>query len=199
MRWSDVGEAPARLANRFLADQGWAREKLAPMTGRVFSIAVGPLSSAWSIAEGGVLAAAPRGAAPDLTLTLSPLSVPAFLAEPARWSDLVHEEGDAELGGVLKELSRTGPWFVEETFAKAFGPIAGQRLADAGRRLLAFPEYAAQKFAESAGSYARDEAALLARGVDARRWRDEIDEVAARVDALAQRIEALSPRVRPIR
>ena len=199
MRWPDVGEAPARLVNRFLADQEWAREKLAPMAGRVFSIAVGPISATWSINEGGTLAASPSGAAPDLALTLSPLSLPAFLAEPARWSDLVEEKGDPELGGVLKELSRTMPWFVEETFAKAVGPIAGQRLAAAGRRLLAFPEYAAQKFAESAGSYARDEAALLARGVDARRLREDIDDVAARVDALAQRIEALAPRVRPIR
>jgi len=199
MRWPDVGEAPARLVNRFLADQEWAREKLAPMAGRVFSIAVGPISAAWSINEGGTLAASPSGAAPDLTLTLSPLSLPAFLAEPARWSDLVEEKGDPELGGVLKELSRTMPWFVEETFAKALGPVAGERLAAAGRRLLAFPEYAAQRFAESAGSYARDEAALLARGVDARRLREDIDEVVARVDALSQRIEALAPRVRPIR
>jgi len=199
MRWPDVGEAPARLVNRFLADQEWAREKLAPMAGRVFSIAVGPISAAWSINEGGTLATSPSGAAPDLTLTLSPLSLPAFLAEPARWSDLVEEKGDPELGGVLKELSRTMPWFVEETFAKALGPVAGERLAAAGRRLLAFPEYAAQRFAESAGSYARDEAALLARGVDARRLREDIDEVVARVDALSQRIEALAPRVRPIR
>ena len=199
MRWPDVGEAPARLANRFLADQDWAREKLAPMAGRVFSIAVGPISATWSINEGGTLAASPSGAAPDLALTLSPLSLPAFLAEPARWSDLVEEKGDPELGGVLKELSRTMPWFVEETFGKAFGPVLGQRVADAGRRLLAFPEYATGRIAQSAGSYARDEAGLLATGRDFRQWQEEIDVVAARVDALAARVDALAPPVRPIR
>ena len=197
MKWPDAGEAPARLANRFLAEQDWAREKLAPMAGRAFSLAVGPLSASWSIGDGGTIVAA-SGVTPDLKLRLSPLSVPAFLADPTRWSELVQEEGDAELGGVLKEVARTLPWFVEETFAKALGPVVGQRLADAGRRMLAFPEYAAQKLSDSAGSYARDEAGLLARGVDARRLRDEIDEVASRVDALAKRIEALSP-VRPIR
>ena len=199
MRWPDAAEPPARLANRLLADQTWAREKLQPMAGRVFELAVGPLSAGWSITSDGTLASAPSGSTPDLKLALSPFSVPSFLADPSRWNEYVHEEGDVELGGVLKELARTMPWFVEETFAKALGPIAGQRMADAGRRLLAFPGYAAQKFAESAGSYARDEAGLVARGVDSRRLRTEIDEVAARVDALAQRIEALAPRVRPIR
>jgi ubiquinone biosynthesis protein UbiJ len=181
------------------ADQDWAREKLTPMAGRVFSLAVGPLAATWSIAADGTLASAASGSAPDLKLAISPWSVPSFLADPSRWNDLVHEEGDAELGGALKELARTMPWFVEETFAKALGPIAGQRAADAGRRLLQLPGYAAQKFAESAGSYARDEAGLVARAADARRMAAEIDEVTARVDALAQRIEALAPRVRPIR
>jgi ubiquinone biosynthesis protein UbiJ len=199
MKLPDAAEPPARLANRLLADQAWARDKLATMAGRVFSLAIGPVTATWSIAADGTLASAPKSAAADLKLTLSPMSVPAFLADPSRWNQYMHEEGDAALGGVLKELARTMPWFVEESFAKAFGPIAGQRVADAGRRLLAFPEYAAQRFSESVGSYARDEAGLLAHGRDLRLLQQGIDEIAMRVDALAQRIEALDPRIRPIR
>ena len=199
MKWPDPADAPARLANSMLADQAWAREKLATMSGRVFTLAVGPLSATWAIAADGSLASAPAGAASDLRLTLSPFSLPSFLADPSRWNEFVREEGDGALGGVLKELARTMPWFVEETFAKALGPVAGQRVADAGRRLLAFPEYAAQRLAESAASYARDEAGLLARGRELRQLRNGIEEITARVDALASRIDALAPRVRPIR
>lgn len=199
MKWPDPAQAPARLANRMLAGQDWARDKLSPLAGRVFTVAVGPLKSSSAIAADGTLVPAPAGADADVTLSISPWSLPAFLADPARWSEFVRETGDPELGGALKELARTLPWFVEDAFAKALGPIAGQRMADAGRRLLAFPEYAVQRFSESAGSYARDEAGLVARGTDARRLRDEIEEVALRVDALAQRIEALAPRVHPIR
>ena len=143
------------------------------MAGRVFSLAVGPLSATWSISDDGTLAPAASGAAPDLKLTLSPLSVPSFLADPARWNEFVREEGDAELGGVLKELARTMPWFVEETFAKRARPDrwASAPPTPAGG-CSRFPEYAAQRLAESAGSYARDEAGLLARGVDARRLRE---------------------------
>lgn len=199
MKWPDPREAPARLANRMLADQDWAREKLAPYAGRVFTLAVGPVRAAWSVQEGGTLAVAPADAAPALDLALSPWSVPSFLADPTRWSEFIRETGDPEFGGALKDLARTLPWFVEEIFARTMGPVVGQRAADTGRKLLAFPEYAAQRLAESVGTYARDESGLLARGADLRQFRDDVAAVAARIDALADRIEALAPRVRPIR
>jgi ubiquinone biosynthesis accessory factor UbiJ len=199
MRWVDPAQGPASIANRMLADQAWARDKLASVAGRVFSLTVGPVSARWRIEGDGQLAAASREASVDLRLSLSPFSVPSFLADPSRWNELVREDGDVELGRVLKDLARTMPWFVEETFGKALGPVLGQRVADAGRRLLAFPEYAADRLAQSAGSYARDEAGLLATGRDFRHWQEEIDVVATRVDALAARVDALAPAVHPIR
>src|SRR5258706_13327355 len=199
MKWPDAGEAPARLANRMLADQQWAREKLAPFAGRVFTLTVGPVCAAWRIREGGTLDAAASADAADLKLDIAPWSVPSFLADPVRWNEFVREEGDADFGGALKDLARTMAWFVEETFAKALGPIVGQRMADAGRKLLAFPEYAAQRVTDSAASYVRDEAALLAHGSDLRRFGDQVAEIAERVGALAARVEALAPGVRPIR
>jgi len=192
MKWPDPGYGPARIANRMLAGHEWATAKLAAVANRTFSLTVGPLAAAWRIEADGRLSAAPPDATPDLRLTLSPLSVPAFLADPSRWNEFMHEEGDADLGGVLKDLARTLPWFVEETFARALGPVAGQRVADAGRRLLGLPEYAAQRFSTSVASYARDEAGLAATGRDFRAWQQDVAEVAARVDALA-------PRVHPIR
>lgn len=199
MKLPDAAVPPAKLANRLLADQAWARDKLATMAGRVFSLDVGPLGASWSIGADGTLASAASDAAVDLKLTLSPLAVPSFLADPTRWSQYVEEDGDPELGGVLKELARAMPWLVEEIFAKALGPVAGQRVADAGRHLLAFPEYATQRFSESVGSYARDEAGLLAHGREFRLFEQGIEDAAKRVDTLAERIEALDPRVRPIR
>jgi len=133
MKWPDPGAAPAQLANRMLEEQAWAREKLAPFAGRVFSLAVGPLGAAWSIRGDGTFDRAPEGAVADLKLAISPWSVPAFLADPARWNELVREEGDPDLGGALKDLARTWPWFVEETFAKMLGPVAGQRAAASTR------------------------------------------------------------------
>ncbi len=90
---------------------------------------------------------------------------------------------------------RTLPWFVEQAFADALGPIGGQRVADTGRRLLAFPEYAVERVGETVGSYARDEAGLLARGDEARVLAQESAALAARVDAFAARLDALAARL----
>ncbi len=192
MRWPDPAAGPARLANRALAGQDWAREKLVPFAGRTFALRVGALSGTWTVGDDGSFASAAAGTPVDLTLTLSPLSMPSFLADPSRWNEFVREEGDVAFGGALKDLARTLPWFVEEGFAKAFGPVAGQRIADAGRQLLGFPEHAAQRIGDSAGSYARDETRLMVRGSEARAMRDDIAAVTARVDALAARVDALA-------
>ena len=89
-------------------------------------------------------------------------------------------------------LWQTLPWLVEDGFARMFGAVIGQRVADTGRRLLAFPEYAAQRMADSVASYARDEADLLARGDEMRPLVTEAATLTARVDALEARIEALA-------
>lgn len=199
MKWPEPGEAPARLANRLLADQAWAREKLAPFAGRAFALAVGPLAATWSIRADGTLEPVPASTVTDVRLALAPWAVPSFLANPARWDELVSADGDAAFAGALAELAHTLPWFVEEAFAKLLGPIAGQRAADAGRKLLGLPEYAAQRVAESAAGFARDEAGLIVRSADLDRFAMEVGEIEARVDALAARIDALAPQVRPIR
>jgi ubiquinone biosynthesis accessory factor UbiJ len=185
------------LANRMLDGESWARDKLAAHADRVFMLTVGPATSAFRIGAAGTFESASlAGVTPDLRLTVSPFHLPSLLADPRRWNEHVHEEGDAALGGTLKELAQTLPWFVEQAFARALGPIAGQRVADVGRRILAFPGYAAERITESVARYARDEAQLLARGEELRRFTDDTRDIAARVDALGARIDALSGRMR---
>ena len=178
--------------NRMLADEPWARDRLAAHAGRAFMVRIGPLTAGFRIDPQGALETAPlAGATPDLALSLAPQNVPAFLADPARWDEFVTEEGDVELGGTLKDLAQTLPWFVEKLTARALGPIAGQRVADAGRRVLQVPEYAATRVAENIGTYARDEAQVLAHPADFRALVEDTALLAARVDALDARIDAL--------
>ncbi len=84
---------------------------------------------------------------------------------------------------------------MEKLCAQALGPIVGQRVADAGRRMLQVPEYAAARVAENVGSYARDEAQVLAHPADFRTLVDETTLVASRVDALEARVDALANRM----
>ena len=181
-----------------LAREQWARSCLAGHAGRVFRIVVAPVATSMRIDASGSIEPGPSSeAAPDLTLSLSPLKVPAFLAEPTRWDALVTVDGDPALAATLKGLAETLPWFVERAFAEALGPIAGQFVADAGRRMLAFPSYAGERVGDSVASYVRDEIGVAATTADARSISGEIAAAAARVDALAVRIDALAVRCAP--
>ena len=180
----------ADLANRALASEGWAHDRLAPHAGRTFRIAVGPARAVFLIEADGRLAASE--AAPDLSIEIDPLRLPTLLADPSRWSEIVRAEGDEALGSTLAALAPTFPWFVERLLARAVGPIAGQQLADAGRRLLSLPEYAAQRITESVTRYVGDEARLAVRTVEVRDFGTEVAELAAKVDALAVRVDALA-------
>ena len=192
----DPSAVPAALANRVLAREQWARSSLAAHAGRSFKVVVGPATATMRIdASGSIESALARDGTPDLTLTISPLRLPAFLADPKRWDALVAAEGDAALAATFKGLAETLPWFVERAFAEALGPIAGQFVADAGRRMLAFPGYAGARVGDSVASYVRDEVSLAATTAQARSFGDEIAETAARVDALAARVDTLAARL----
>jgi ubiquinone biosynthesis protein UbiJ len=196
----DPAALPSGIVNRLLAREAWARDKLAAHAGRVFAVTVGPATTGFRIASDGALEPAPlAGIAPDLRISVSPLRLPSFLADPRQWNECVVEDGDAALGGTLKELAQTLPWFVEQAFANVLGPIAGQRAADVGRRLLAFPGYAAERVSESIGRYARDEGDLLAHGDELRMLTAQTEEIAHRVDGLATRVAALAERMSGIR
>ena len=191
----DPAAVPAAVANRVLAREQWARDCLAAHSGRAFKVAVGPLVSTMQIDGTGSIESVPGlDRTADLTLTISPFALPAFLADPKRWDDLVGKEGDAALAATLKGLAETLPWFVERAFAQALGPVAGQLVADAGRRMLAFPGYAGARIGDSVASYVRDEAALAVTSAQARAFADEVSATADRVDALSRRVDSLAER-----
>ena len=152
----DPAALPAALANRVLGREAWARDCLAAHAGRIFAVAVGPVVTSMRVDEAGAITASHQDGPPDLTLNISPLAVPSLLAEPTRWDEFVAVEGDPALAATLKGLAETLPWFVERALAGALGPIVGQRIADAGRRLLALPAYAGARVGASIASYARD-------------------------------------------
>jgi ubiquinone biosynthesis protein UbiJ len=180
--------APAvDLANRVLERENWARERLLAHAGRTVRVVCGPADASLVITSSGTLG--PAHDHPDLTLTISPLRLPALLASPGRWSDLVEASGDAALATTLADLSRTLPWFVEQAFASVLGPVVGTRLADAGRAMLALPEHAAESFGTSLSSYVHDEAGFGLSAAEAAEFSAAVAAIAARVDALERRLD----------
>ena len=183
------------VVNRVLEREPWARAKLAGHAGRAVRVRIGPASAVFAIDGDGRLN--DSAVTPDLVLTIAPLQLPALLSQPDRWDELVTVEGEATLAATLRELAQTLPWFVEDLCARVFGPVAGERIADLGRRLLAFPGYAAQRFSDSLTTYVGDEARVAVGAAEARVFVNEIDALAARGDALARRIDRLDHPTEP--
>lgn len=175
--------------NRALEREAWARDKLARHAGRTVRIEVGPLAGSFAIGADGRLA--DGSAHPDLALAVSPLQLPGLLAAPERWSQRVAAEGDGALAATLGELASTLPWFVERTFASFLGPIVGQQVADAGRRLLEISDYAGAHLGDNIARYVAEEAKLAVGTGEAKSFAEEVAATAARVEALEVRIGTL--------
>jgi ubiquinone biosynthesis accessory factor UbiJ len=180
----------ASFANRALVREDWARERLAAHAGRKLRVVAGPAALSLAINADGSFADTDE--APDLTLTVPALRVPALMARPERWNELVVAAGDAGLASTIAELAQTLPWFVERSLARLFGPIVGAQLAEAGRRLLALPGYAAERAGSSFASYASDEAGLVTGACTGSEFAAEVAALSARVDALGERIDRLT-------
>jgi ubiquinone biosynthesis accessory factor UbiJ len=178
------------LANRALEREAWARNRLVSHSGRTLRIRVGPASALLRIADDGKLT--PGQAPPDLTLRISPFRIPALLAQPERFSELVETDGDPELAATLFDLAVALPWWVEQTFARVLGPIVGMRLADAGRQLLLLPGHAANSFGASVRDYVRDETQVLITHPQLDVFAGDVAALDERIDALASRVEAIS-------
>jgi ubiquinone biosynthesis protein UbiJ len=175
--------------NRALEGESWARDKLSRHAGRNVRLSIGPLERNFAIEASGRLV--PTTSDPDLALAVSPLSLPALAAAPERWSELVRAEGDAPLAATLAELATTIPWFVERTFSSFLGPVLGQQVADAGRRLLSLPGYAGTRIGASVSRYVSDETRWAVGAAEAQGFAAEVAALAVRIDALEARIAAL--------
>ncbi len=184
----------ASLVNRALLGEGWALAKLAEHAGRIFTLESGPLAASFAIGADGTLAAAPAGAAPALTLTVSPLALPALAAEPSRWPSLVRRDGDAALASALEELALTFPWFVERAFGAVLGPAVGQKVADAGRALLSIPGDLSRRATGGLGDFA-GESDLVASRCELEALSRGTSEVEDRLRALDERVARLESGV----
>lgn len=187
----------ARFANQMLERETWARQRLAVHAGRTFVLVAAPVVAPFRIGDTGLLEDYALADGPaDLRLTIQPWSVPGLLADPSRWNDVVTSDGDASLAATLRELAQTAPFWIEQFLSRWLGPIAGQRVADAGRQALALPEHTFERLAGSVLGYLREQTSLVASGEEARVFAEQTAVLAQRVNDLELRLDALAARTR---
>ena len=97
-----------------------------PHAGRIVAFASGPFAGVVHDRRRRHVRRRAAGAAPSLTLHVSPLALPALAADPSRWPSLVRADGDPALAATFEAIAQTFPWFVERAFGDVLGPIVGQ-------------------------------------------------------------------------
>src|SRR5690606_9235592 len=128
----------ARVLNKLLLREDWARDRLSRHSGKTVRFAVGGFNTGFALQASGFVQAFDPAVVPDVTLTipLDKLSdLPAVLRSrnPEAVAELMHIEGDAGLARVVSDLARYLLWDVEQDLSKLVENMDALRLLQAGK------------------------------------------------------------------
>ncbi|MCC2597592.1 SCP2 sterol-binding domain-containing protein [Pusillimonas sp. MFBS29] len=188
----------ARLLNKLLQREDWARDRLARHAGKSVGFKVGGFRMALSIQADGLVQASDQAVVPNVTLTIQAdqlAGLPGVLRarDPALLTELLHVEGDAGLAQVVSELARDLRWDVEDDLSRVVGDVAATRLLQTAGMLRAGAEAAASRLAGNASEFMTEEAMLLASRPAYDEWAVRLQAIHGRLDELDRRVAALAP------
>ena len=183
-------------ANRVLALDPDTADRFASLEGRLVAVHLdGPDVSLYFRPEGNRLRVydEPDGDA-ETTIRATPgaLFAGAVSEQGRNTAGKVHIEGDAHLGQEFERLlGRVNPdW--EEPLARAFGDIAGPKIAQALRGGAAWGREAGWSLAEQFAEYLRNEKRHLVSRAEMNEFVEEVDRLRETVDRLEARVKRLS-------
>lgn len=177
--------------NRLFAQTPGACGLLAPHAGRTLALDLGLFRAHLQMVEDGELRAAPEAAA-DATIFITP---DVLMRLPAQGKAALRElrtEGDAELLSAFNDAFQQLDLDAEAELSRLFGPIAGYRMAEAGRAFTGWMKQATEDTARAFAEYAVEESPMLASRLDVERFCREADQLrddAARLEARLARME----------
>ena len=179
---------PFSLAlNHLLAQQPWARARLAPFAGKVLELRNPPFPALrFVILPDGTVEAG--GEEPALVVTLRPDAALALVRGPEHFLRSIEVSGDPALASAVMALARDLRWDAEESLSRLVGDVLAHRAADTGRAFVAWQLDAARRLGESLADYAIDEKRVLIA-------RPEMESFAAEVTELRDALERLEKRI----
>ena len=191
-----LDSAAAGFINHLLRGASWARDALKPFAGRTARIEAVPFALALTVVESGEITPAAAGAAPSVTLRLTP---GVLLRLAARDEDAWREieiAGDTDFAAAIHHVARNLRWDVEEDLSRVFGDIAAHRMAETGRTIRRWGEQAADNTARSFAEYWTEEQPLIAARRDLEEFGRTVDRLRDDAARLEKRIEQLARKPR---
>lgn len=184
-------EPAALTLNHLLAQNSWAKPRLARFAGKTVRFHLPPLSVALTVlADGGVLGAGADVTA-DASCWLSPTLLPRLLAKDETAYRDIRSEGDGALLSEIFALSRQMQWDVAEDMSHVTGDILAERIVQAVRAQEAKLRQGAQNLAEATAEYLTEEQPLIVKPAQLAAFVEQVDTLRDDVARLAERIRRL--------
>jgi ubiquinone biosynthesis protein UbiJ len=189
--------AVAGFINHLLRGASWARDELKPFAGRTARIGAVPFALALTVVESGEIMPDSVGAAPAVTLRLTPGILLRLAArDESAWRE-IEIAGDTDFAAAIHHVARNLRWDLEEDLSRVFGDIAAHRMAETGRTIRRWGEQAADNTARSFAEYWTEERPLIAGRRDLDAFGRAVDQLRDDTARLGKRLEQLAATGRP--
>lgn len=176
------------VINHLLAQEPWARDKLAAHAGKVACMDGGLFAVRLKVAPDGLLQAAADGEQPNVTIRVKLADLPLMMQNRERAFSYVTVEGDADFANTISQLSQTLQWEAEEDLSKVVGDIAATRIVAGAKAALDNAKSTQQKLAENVAEYFLEENPMLMRPRAVADFSSEVTRLRDDVERLAKRI-----------
>lgn len=184
------------IANRVLANDAWAVERLAEFSGRTIRVVVGPIEQSVSIQSDGTLHPTDASIVPDVILSLAQdrlAELPKLLraGEPSAIAKRMHIQGDAGVAALVSELAQRTTLDVEAGLARVVGDIAAVRLVQGAKQLVSGLQQGASRAGANLGEYLGEESQILVSQDYFPLWQDRLAQLNHQLNQTEHRLQAL--------
>ncbi|HXA47109.1 MAG TPA: SCP2 sterol-binding domain-containing protein [Burkholderiaceae bacterium] len=181
--------------NHLLAQEPWARAKLAVHQGKTACFDLSVLRINLMITVDGMVSLAEQDAAPsNVTIRIKPEQLPLILQNRERAFSYVTVEGDADFANTISQVSQSLQWEAEEDLSKLVGDIAAIKIVAGAKTAFQTVKATNQALAENVAEYFLEEKPMLVRpqtvmdfGGDVAKMRDDVERLIKRIEKLEGR------------
>jgi ubiquinone biosynthesis accessory factor UbiJ len=180
--------------NHLLAQEAWARDKLAKHAGKLAFFDAGVMGVRLQVAADGMVQAGAADVPANVTIRVKLSDLPLILQHREHAFSYVQIEGDADFANTISLLSENLRWEAEEDLSKLIGDVAAVRVVGGVRAALEAAKSTQQKLAENVAEYFLEEKPLLVRPQAVSDFSGEVSKLRDDVERLSKRVDKLKGR-----
>lgn len=177
--------------NHLLAQDAWARTRLAAHAGKIARLDAGLLALSWQVSADGLFKAAESGAPPHVVIRVKLADLPLILQDRERAVSYVRIEGDADFANAISQLSQSLKWEAEEDLGRVVGDVAAHRIVSTAKSAMAGVRTRQQALQENIAEYFLEENPMLLRPQAVADFNREVSKLRDDIERLEKRVRKL--------